>query len=53
MAGDFTEAFAKLGLTSLDAVFAFDSGRDLVKANIGRFRRRVQFEATPAGTQRR
>ncbi len=51
-AGDFTEAFAGLGLTSLDAVFTFDSGRDLVKANIGRFRRRVQFEATPAGSQR-
>ncbi|HSW01776.1 MAG TPA: lipopolysaccharide kinase InaA family protein [Sedimentisphaerales bacterium] len=49
--GRFAEAFAKLGLTSLDAVFAFDSGRDLVKLNIGRFRRRVQFEATPAGSR--
>lgn len=45
----FAEAFARLGLTSLDAVFAFESGRDLVKLNIGRFRRRVQFEATPGG----
>lgn len=48
VAGRFAESFAKRGLTSLDAVFAFDSGRDLVKHNIGRFRRRVQFEAVPA-----
>ncbi len=47
--GQFAEAFDRLGLISLDAVFAFDSGRDLVKLNIGRFRRRVQFEAIPAG----
>lgn len=47
----FAEAFTGLGLTSLDAVFAFESGRDLAKANIGRFRRRVQFEATPAGSR--
>lgn len=45
----FAEAFARLGLTSLDAAFAFESGRDLAKPNIGRFRRRVQFEAMPAG----
>jgi len=51
VAKPFAEAFARLGLTSLDAVFAFESGRDLVKLNIGRFRRRVQFEATPAGSQ--
>jgi len=52
VAGHFTGSFGQLGLTSLDAVFAFDSGRDLVKLNIGRFRRRVQFEATPAGSRR-
>jgi tRNA A-37 threonylcarbamoyl transferase component Bud32 len=51
VAGPFAESFTRLGLTSLDAVFAFDSGRDLVKPNIGRFRRRVQFEATPAGSR--
>jgi hypothetical protein len=45
----FADAFTRLGLTTLDAVFAFESGRDLAKLNIGRFRRRVQFEATPAG----
>jgi tRNA A-37 threonylcarbamoyl transferase component Bud32 len=47
----FRGAFARLGLTSLDAVFAFDSGRDLVKLNIGRFRRRLEFEAVPANSQ--
>lgn len=51
VAEPFAEAFAQLGLTSLDAVFAFESGRDLVKLNIGRFRRRVQFAATPAGSR--
>ena len=48
----FQNAFASLGLTSLDAVFMFDAGRDLAKANIGRFRRRLQFEAVPAGGAR-
>jgi len=52
VAEEFREALAGLGLTSLDAVFAFDSGRDLAKPNIGRFRRRLQFEATPAGSER-
>lgn len=52
MADRFRDAFNQLGLTSFDDVFAFDSGRDLAKANIGRFRRRVQFEATPAGAAR-
>lgn len=45
----FRDGLASLGLTSLDAVFAFDSGRDLAKANIGRFRRRLQFDLAPAG----
>jgi hypothetical protein len=48
----FREPLAALGLTSLDAVFAFDAGQDLVKPNIGRFRRRLQFEVVPAGSDR-
>ncbi len=51
IAADFRDAFAQLGLTSLEAVFAFDEGRYLAKANIGRFRRRLQFEATPVGSE--
>jgi hypothetical protein len=49
---EFQEALAGLGLTSLEAVFAFEGGRDLAKANIGRFRRRLQLEMTPAGSGR-
>ncbi|MEN6428123.1 MAG: lipopolysaccharide kinase InaA family protein [Phycisphaerales bacterium] len=51
VAADFRDAFARLGLTSLEAVFTFDVGRNLAKPNIGRFRRRVQLEAKPAGSQ--
>ena len=47
----FKDALAGLGMTSLNAVFAFDSGRHLVKPNIGRFRRRLWFEAMPAGSR--
>jgi len=49
---EFHNALMELGLTSLETVFAFEPGRDLVKANIGRFRRRLQFEATPIGSKR-
>jgi hypothetical protein len=45
----FRDSLAALGLTSLDAVFAFEAGRDLAKVNIDRFRQRRQFELTPAG----
>jgi tRNA A-37 threonylcarbamoyl transferase component Bud32 len=48
----FREPLASLGLTSLDAVFCFDGVRDLAKPNIGRFRRRLQFEVVPAGSGR-
>lgn len=49
VAEPFKDALARLGLTSLDAVFAFDSARDLAKPSIGRFRRRLQFEVVLAG----
>lgn len=49
VAESFREALAAIGLTSLDAVFAFDAGRDLAKPNIGHFRRRLQFDVVPAG----
>jgi len=48
----FRMPLAAIGLTSLDAVFAFDAGRDLAKPNIGRHRRRLQFEVVPAGSDR-
>jgi len=52
VAGRFKDAFTELGLTSLDAVFAFDSWRDLAKSNIGRFRRRASFDVTPSDSGR-
>src|SRR4030042_5639847 len=52
VAEPFRQSLAAMGLTSLDAVFAFDAGRTLAKANIGRFRQRRQFEVTPAGAGR-
>ncbi len=51
VAEEFQDALARLGLTSLEAVFAFASGRDLPKASIGPFRRRMQFEVQPAGSE--
>jgi hypothetical protein len=48
----FEEALAELGLISLETVFAFEAGRDLAKANIGRFRRRLEFNARPRGASR-
>jgi hypothetical protein len=40
---DYVEAFEKLGLTSIDAVFAFSAGRNLAKASLAAFRTRLQF----------
>ena len=46
VASPFQAALNALSLTSLDAVFAFDGGKDLVKDNIGTHRRRFQLETT-------
>lgn len=48
----FRQALEELELTSLDAVFAFEGGTDMAKKGLGRFRRRLHFELTPAGSQR-
>jgi len=44
VASDYKTAFSKLGLTSIDAVFSFSSGRDLIKNNLAGYRSRLQFE---------
>ena len=44
VAPDYKTAFEELGLTSLDAVFSFSSGRDLIKNNLAGYRSRLQFE---------
>ena len=41
---DYETAFSQLGLTSIDAVFAFSKGNDLTKDNLSRYRSRLKFE---------
>jgi len=41
---DYKTALAKLGLTSLDAVFSFNDAESLSKSNLAPFRTRLQFE---------
>ena len=41
---DYKTAFSKLGLTSIDAVFSFNTAKNLVKDNLAGFRSRLQFE---------
>ena len=48
---DYKAAFSELGLTSIDAVFSFNAGRNLTKNNLARYRTRLQFEInSPAVT---
>ncbi len=44
VAPDCKEALTKLGLTSIDAVFSFNAGEELAKANLAGYRSRLQFE---------
>jgi len=44
---DYKTAFSKLGLTSIDAVFSFNAGKNLAKNNLARHRSRLQFEINP------
>ncbi|NQV32362.1 MAG: hypothetical protein HQ515_06685, partial [Phycisphaeraceae bacterium] len=48
---DFKQAFGRLDMTSVDDVFAFGGGQELVKANIASFRTRTVFDTSrPAST---
>jgi len=47
---DYKAAFGELGLTSVDAVFSFDAGKDLVKSNLAPYRSRLKFEINPPST---
>ncbi len=47
---DYKTAFDKLSLTSIDAVFSFNAGKDLAKNNLARYRRRLEFEISSAGS---
>jgi len=47
---DFEQLFRKLGLTSIEAVFSFSAGRNLVKKNLAGYRSRLELETDPLGT---
>ena len=48
---DFLDAFTSIGLTNIDAVFNFDAGQNLGKANLAEHRTRIKFETdSPAAT---
>ena len=49
----YESALAKLGLTSVGAVFSFESATNLGKDNLARFRSRVQFEIDAPGSSQR
>jgi heptosyltransferase-2 len=49
---DYESSLAKLGLTSIDGIFTFESAMHLRKDNLARFRSRAQFEIdTPGSSQ--
>jgi hypothetical protein len=52
VAPHFQAALAAIGLTSFEAIFAFDGGTDLAKRNIGTHRKRLQLEITLPGDER-
>jgi heptose I phosphotransferase len=41
---DFADCFGKLGLTSIDKIFAFTKGQSLHKQNLAGFRERIKFD---------
>ncbi len=41
---EYSSSFEKLGLTDIDSVFAFESGKNLVKDNLASYRSRIQFK---------
>ena len=41
---DYAAGFSELGLTSIDAVFSFDAGRNLAKTNLASYRERLEFQ---------
>jgi hypothetical protein len=48
---EYIEALKQRGLSSIDDIFAFQGGRNLVKDNLAPYRSRIQFQAgTPVKT---
>jgi hypothetical protein len=47
----YKTSFERLGLTSIEAVFAFQSGKNLTKSNLASYRSRIEFKIeSPAAT---
>lgn len=46
---EYKAVFDELGLTSIDAVFSFETGKNLAKPGLPKFRSRLQFEITRPG----
>ncbi|AQT68948.1 Lipopolysaccharide core heptose(I) kinase RfaP [Anaerohalosphaera lusitana] len=44
IAGEFLDIFTEAGLTDLDSIFAFEQGKNLVKANLAKHRQRIRFD---------
>ncbi|MHC4205473.1 MAG: hypothetical protein ACYSTT_12545, partial [Planctomycetota bacterium] len=42
----FVKAFEKLGLTSFDALFSYDSGKDPGGSSLPRYRSRLEFKTS-------
>ena len=47
---DFAEPLGKLGLTSIDTIFAFDGGDALNKPNLAKHRARIKFQLPDTNT---
>ena len=48
---DYKDDFCSLGLTTIDSIFAFQSGRNLTKKNLADYRTRIQLQiGTPTKT---
>lgn len=48
---EFVQAFGELGLTSMDAVFSFNAGKDFPRYNLPQYRTRLEFKtANPVRT---
>ena len=41
---EYQTAFSKMSLTSIEDIFSFDSGKNLAKRDLARYRARIQFE---------
>lgn len=47
----YKTGFDRLGLTSIEAVFAFQSGKNLTKANLASYRSRIEFQLESSATK--